>query len=188
MLQPDVYLRATAAQVQAYYRRELASRIAQKGPQSQNATRGSVPRRQTLSLQDVLPAGYWTRYREKVADLPTLGDTLRAPCYIIDANVTASYGGKPKSASVPTLLRSSRLVIVTRSGDDRLLLPEELLALHGLVLPAHVLARMPSAEVRSVVGNSMHVAQVGCFLQFALATRSVGEVESAGDDGSSAEI
>ena len=51
-------------------------------------------------------------------------------------------------------------------------LPSELPAMHGLHLPANALSALLAAAVRSLVGNSMHVAQVGCFVQYALATRS----------------
>ena len=71
-----------------------------------------------------------------------------------------------------TFLYSSVLVVLCRPpAEDRLLLPTELPALHGLEIPFGVLSRLPAADVRSLVGNSMHMVQVGGFLQFALGTR-----------------
>jgi hypothetical protein len=69
-------------------------------------------------------------------------------------------------------MRSSTLVAIFPSAaSDRLVLPRELVAMHGLELPAQVVSRLSASRVRSLVGNSMHVAQVGCFLQFAFAMR-----------------
>ena len=58
------------------------------------------------------------------------------------------------------------------SGQDRLLSPSELPAIHGITLPAHVLAKLDLKDVISLTGNSMHVAQIGIFIQYAFATRS----------------
>ena len=44
--------------------------------------------------------------------------------------------------------------------------------MQGIRLPPEELSSLDPREVRSLVGNSMHVAQVGCFVQYALATRS----------------
>jgi hypothetical protein len=43
--------------------------------------------------------------------------------------------------------------------------------LHGLKLSPDLVSRLPAADVRSLVGNSMHMVQVGLFVQFALSTR-----------------
>ena len=53
-----------------------------------------------------------------------------------------------------------------------MMLPSELPAMHGLHLPARVLSALLVRAVRSLVGNSVHVAQVVFFVQYALATRS----------------
>merc|ERR1712026_373766 len=88
---------------------------------------------------------------------------------------------------VPTILRSSMLVAFCGSPEqDRALLPSEMLGIHGIRLPTEVMATLAPRQVRSLVGNSMHVAQIGCFVQYALATRSyvldseVGSVEASG--------
>ena len=83
------------------------------------------------------------------------------------------WGGTPQCKHVPTILRSSKLMVFFQEEEqDRLLLPAEMPAVHGLHLPKCVMDRVPARGVRSLVGNSMHVAQVGCFVQYALATRS----------------
>jgi hypothetical protein len=93
-------------------------------------------------------------------------------CHIVDINHNPEYRGPPSDARVPTIMRSSTLVAVFPSAaSDRLVLPTELVAMHGLELPAQLMSRLPDRRLVSLVGNSMHVAQVGCFLQFALAMR-----------------
>jgi hypothetical protein len=124
-----------------------------------------------LTLKNILPGGLCRRYqqhREKAAEAPN--DT--GHCYVVDAHKTVSWGGKPKSR-VPTILRSSTLIAIFESPEqDRLLLPSELPGIHGIRLPPEALSSLAPREVRSLVGNSMHVAQVGCFVQYALATWS----------------
>ena len=74
---------------------------------------------------------------------------------------------------VPTLMRSSILVLLSaNAAQDCLFLPSELASIHGLRIPPSVLRRLSVREARALVGNSMHVAQIGAFAQFALATRT----------------
>ena len=70
-------------------------------------------------------------------------------------------------------MRSSVLMAMHESTDeDRVLLPCELPGFHGITLPSHVLEKLELREVMSLTGNSMHVVQIGSFIQYALATRS----------------
>ncbi len=184
-LGPDVFLRASAEEVQAYYREVLGQEKARSAPVLRRQVRSApVLRRQTApaeteaaatTLQDVLHVGYRKRYlghRKLVDELPA---AAKSKAHIADVNVTPEYARGPKTCRVATILRSSCLVVMSESGRefDRLLLPAELPAIHGLQLPP--LPHLPMRAVRSLVGNSMHVAQVGCFLQYALATRSLRE-------------
>ena len=159
----DVFLRASPEEVQRYYRKLLGSLRSGSPVLRRRALVGKV------CLEDVLCAGNWTRYRryrELIASLPD------APCYVVDVHKTPEYGAKPRSRRMPTLLRSSVLVVLCRPpAEDRLLLPTELPALHGLEIAPGLLSRLPAADVRSLVGNSMHMVQVGVFVQFALGTR-----------------
>ena len=92
---------------------------------------------------------------------------------MVDIIKNPGWGGAPQRQRVPTILRSSKLMVVFQEEEqDRLLLPAEMPAMHGLHLPKCVMDRLPARVVRSLVGNSMHVAQVGCVVQHALATRS----------------
>ena len=50
--------------------------------------------------------------------------------------------------------------------------PSELVSIHGLDISPAVLGRLTARQVRGLVGNSMHVAQIGAFVQFALAART----------------
>ena len=58
------------------------------------------------------------------------------------------------------------------SRQARLVLPDELLLAHGLVLPERLKSQLSDRQKMLVVGNSMHVAQVGTFLQYVFATRA----------------
>jgi hypothetical protein len=124
-----------------------------------------------LEVKNILPEGLRKRYaqhREKVA-------TERkdaASCFLVDINKTASWGGKPVCNKVSTILRSSKLVAIFQSSkDDRVIMRSELPAMHGIILPQKVVAGLSRQEMGSLIGNSMHVAQIGCFVQYALATR-----------------
>ena len=74
---------------------------------------------------------------------------------------------------VPTLLKSTVLVVLFADpAQDCLLTPGELASIHGLDISPAVLRRLTVSQVRGLVGNSMHVAQIGAFVQFALAART----------------
>lgn len=176
---PDQYLRASADEVRQYYCK-LLEQEGGKGKGGSKARSKPVPPRRApcpfpgdqLTLRDVLQPGNLSRYHghcQRIAER-----TSPAACRIIDVNVSPGWGGAPSSARVPTLLKSSCLVAVFGRGSDRdrLMLPSELPAIHGLELPSSVVSRLPARAVRSLLGNSMHVAQVGSFLLYALATRS----------------
>lgn len=179
---PEQYLSASADEVQQYYQyyRKLLEQEGRKRKGGSEARSKPVPPRRApcprpgdkLTLRDVLQAGNLHRYhghRQRIAE-----HTSPEACHIIDVNVTPGWCGTPSSTRVPTLLKSSCLVAVFGRGSDadRLLLPSELPAIHGLELPSSVVSRLPARAVRSLLGNSMHVAQVGSFLLYALATRS----------------
>ena len=159
---PEIFLQASPAEVQRHHL-DLANASA-----STPCAQESPP----TTLSDVLPAGLRTRYeqhRDKVAEV------RRSPreCYVVDINKTVGWGGPPVCHRVPTILRSSMLVAFCGSPEqDRALLPSEMLGIHGIRLPTEVMATLAPRQVRSLVGNSMHVAQIGCFVQYALATRS----------------
>ena len=171
---PEIFLQASREEV----RRRYYAMAATVEDLPDGASK-PVPRRLVgkqlppkIPVSNILPAGLRARYlqhREKVAKV------RRTPreCYIVDINKTAAWGGTPVCHRVPTILRSSKLVAVFESPEhDRLLLPSEMPGIHGIRLPAEVAANLAPREVRSLVGNSMHVAQIGCFVQYALATRS----------------
>ena len=122
-------------------------------------------------MRDVLHGGFLTRYDEYRKNLK---DALaKHGCHVVDINKTPGYSGAPNSRRFQTLMKSSCLVAMFDSVEsDRLLLPSELPAVHGLHLPPDVLGDLPPRAVRNLVGNSMHVVQVGSFVQYALATRS----------------
>ena len=111
----------------------------------------------------------YVQHRDKVAKVRRSSDA----CFLVDINQAAAWAGRADCRKVPTLLRSSKLVAVFESPEkDRLLLPSEVPAVHGLRLPAQAMAMLTPREVCSMIGNSMHVAQIGCFLVYALSTRS----------------
>ena len=172
---PEIFLQASRAEVQRLYY-GMAQKASKKdgGPSHPSVLRRLTKKQPPpckLRVRDVLPSGLRARYeahREKVSNFRT----LRESCFVRDINTTAGYGGLPQCQSVPTILRSSTLVAMFESeDDDRLLLPSELPGIHGISLPHHVLAKLEPKEVRSLTGNSMHVVQIGTFIQYALATR-----------------
>ena len=73
---------------------------------------------------------------------------------------------------VPTLMKFSVLLLLfADEGHDCMLAPSELVSVHGLHIPNSVLRRLSLRQVHSLAGSYMHVAQIGTFVQFALATR-----------------
>ena len=173
---PEVFVRATDDEIQRWYY-SLAMRSSTKpdGPPRPSVLR-RLSKKQAptcnLRVRDVLPAGLRGRYEAHRVQVDSIC-TQTGVCYVRDINRTAGWGGKPQCQHVPTILRSSKLVAMFHSRDqDRLLLPSELPCIHGITLPAHVLAKLEPREVMSLTGNSMHVTQIGAFIQYALATRS----------------
>lgn len=173
---PEVFLTASASDV-----RRCHYEMAQRASQKDIGLPKPVPRRlvgkqppRMLTPRSVLGAGDRTRYEghRKKVELAR-GASTSAGCHMVDINRTPGWGGAPQCHHVPTILRSSKLMVFFQEEEqDRLLLPAEMPAMHGLHLPKCVMDRVPARGVRSLVGNSMHVAQVGCFVQYALATRS----------------
>ena len=175
---PEIFLQASPEQIQREYYR-MAQKVGALTP-DRALTRGMRMRRIKkkqappckLRVRDILPAGLRKRYlehRERVEKVRTLRET----CYMRDINRTAGWGGAPQCQSVPTIMRTSTLVAMFESeDDDRLLLPSELPGIHGIRIPADVLQSLQPKDVRSLVGNSMHVAQIGTFVGYALSTRS----------------
>jgi len=163
-LKPVDFLVARPQEVEGYYRKLLGKRARPPVPR-----RRAIQETTSLTLADVLCSGMWKRYEgHRARVVARMGDG----CHIVDINHNPEYRGPPSDARVPTIMRSSTLVAVFPSAaSDRLVLPTELVAMHGLELPAQLMSRLPDRRLVSLVGNSMHVAQVGCFLQFALAMR-----------------
>ena len=175
LLGPDVFLQAPRSEIQRQYY-HMCFKASQKadGPPRPVLRRLGFKQPPTCNLQirDILPAGLLKRYeghRARVAEKRTSPGS----CFMCDINQTAKWGGAPQCASVSTIMRSSKLVAIFGSEDeDRMLLPSELPGIHGIHIPAHVLRELDPRAVRSLIGNSMHVAQIGCFIQYAFATRS----------------
>ena len=176
---PEIFLQASPEERQREYYR-MAQKVGASTPHMRvgASTPGMrrIKKKQAppckLRVRDILPAGLRQRYlehRERVQKVRTLRDT----CYVRDINRTAGWGGAPQCQSVPTIMRSSTLVAMFESEDDDcLLLPSELPGIHGIRIPAHVLQSLEPKEVRSLIGNSMHVVQIGTFVGYALSTRS----------------
>jgi hypothetical protein len=172
---PDIFLRASPEEIRRQYY-AMATTKAEDLPDdaSKPVLRRLVGKQlpPKIRLSDMLCAGLRARYlqhREKIAKVRRMPGT----CYVVDINKSVGWGGKPDCSRVPTILRSSKLVAVFESPEhDRLLLPSEMPGIHGMRLPSEVVASLAPREVRSLIGNSMHVAQIGCFIQYALATRS----------------
>ena len=176
MIAPETYLRATPAEVLRHYNKLLAAGV-QAGKLSAAI---SVPRRRRakgppvsqLSVRDVLHGGFLKRYdeyRKKLKDA-----LAKHGCHVVDIMKTPEYSGAPNSTRFQTLMKSSCLVAMFDSEEsDRLLLPSESPAVHGLHLLLDVLRDLPPTDVRYLVRNSMHVVQVGSFVQYALATRTL---------------
>lgn len=177
---PEDYLRAPLAELQQHYNKllEVAIRagklVEPSVPQRRRRTKG--PRFSHLRLRDVLYGGYLGRYEVYRKNLQE--SLAKRGCHLVDIAKSPGYSSAPTSSRFPTLLKSSCLVAMYDSAEsDRLVLPSELPAVHGLHIPPIVAADLPPRAVRALVGNSMHVAQVGCFVQFALAGRTLSSQE-----------
>ena len=104
----------------------------------------------------------YTQHRDKVAKVR--GNSGTFP--LVEINQAPVWGSRPHCRKVPTILYSSQL------SKLEAVLPSEVPAVHGLRLPAQAMAMLTPREVRSMIGDSMHVAQIGCLVQYALSTRS----------------
>ena len=157
----SVYLRATPREVQRHYDQVVAQRR-QGGP--------LLPR--VAGLREALVDGDRRRLDAFLESLPR---SARAVDLAVDVSSNVSWIGVNTKPYLATLTCSSLLVFLPREGssaDARLVLPSELPAIHGISFPSHVLAKITPAQMRSLIGNSMHVSQVGTFLQFAFASRA----------------
>ena len=174
---PEIFARASNAEVQrSYYSLAKMASTKPNGPPLP-----SVPRRLSkkqppascnLRVRDVLPVGLRGRYEAHRVKVDSIR-TSTGLCYVRDINKSAGWGGKPQCQHVPTILRSSTLVAMFDSKDqDRLILPTELPSIHGIILPANLMSQLAPRELMSLTGNSMHVAQIGTFIQYAFATRT----------------
>ena len=92
---------------------------------------------------------------------------------VVDINCSSTYKAKHERNVIPTLLKSSVLVLLCKDAtEDCLFTPSEMTAIHGLDIPEPVLRRLTLRQAHTLVGNSMHVAQIGTFVQCMLATRT----------------
>ena len=162
-----VYLRATPEEIQAHYQ-ELLSGKSHNQP--------VLPR--VVGLSDVLSEGNMKRLDAFLTSLQASPAQHNDVAVDISANVR--WAGLNLKPYLATLTCSTCLVFVPRAGSSeavRLILPSELPAIHGISFPQDLGAQIKPVQMRSLIGNSMHVAQVGCFLQFAFASsrRRIGE-------------
>jgi hypothetical protein len=185
LIGPGVFLTANSTDIKRFqYQSAMQAAGLSNGPRKPVLRRLASKQAPTCKLHvaDTLPAGTRKRYlqhRRRVVKVRRTLESSVTSCYIVDVHRSVGWGAKPQCHHVPTILRSSQLLAIHRcAAADRMLLPSELPAMHGLHLPGSVLSALPAAAVRSLVGNSMHVAQVGCFVQYALATRSYRVLES----------
>ena len=128
-----------------------------------------------LDLQG-LPNGPWPTPTARPVPLGlrrSSGDTTPIVlCIVVDISQNVGYR-RPARHMVPTLMKSTNLVVLFKdAAQDFLFTPSELAAIHGLDISPAVLRRLTVSQVRGLVGNSMHVAQIGAFVQFAFAART----------------
>ena len=111
------------------------------------------------------------RYHDHRAQ-PYTQDLTSSQCIVVDISQNVGYR-RPARHMVPTLMKSTNLVVLFKdAAQDFLFTPSELAAIHGLDISPAVLRRLTVSQVRGLVGNSMHVAQIGAFVQFAFAART----------------
>ena len=124
------------------------------------------------TLAQVLSGGLLQRYREHRANTEVSRRT-DADYFVVDINKTATYKYKHARNMIPTLMKSSILALLCGdAAEDCLLTPSEMTAIHGLDIPEAVFRRLTLRQAGALVGNSMHVAQIGAFVQGMLATRT----------------
>ena len=111
------------------------------------------------------------RYHDHRAQ-PYTQDLTSSQCIVVDISQNVGYR-RPARNMVPTLMKSTVLVVLfADAAQDVFLIPSELASIHGLDISPAVLRRLTVSQVRGLVGNSMHVAQIGAFVQFAFAART----------------
>jgi hypothetical protein len=136
----------------------------------------SFPRvSRSVLLEELLSGSERCRFLDHMGQVEKLPASERARGMFVDISQNLKFGTKPCGSHIPTLTRHTRLVYVPpRSGrrGARMATPEELLAMHGLELSRESSQNLSPHQVQLLVGNSMHVAQVGRFLQHCLASRS----------------
>ena len=171
-LSPRDYLKVATADRRRHYEdmwreytgsappRPLLRRMVRKGP-------GPMP-----PVAKYLAPGLLSRYRSHREAVAKIRKNEK-DCFVVDINQSATYGRASTPNVFPTILKTSVLVVLSADeANDSMLVPEELLSIHGIDLPSSVLRRLKLRRVRQLLGNSMHVVQVGTFIQCALATRT----------------
>ena len=174
VMSPECYVTATTTARRDYYQ-EVWSQ--QHGGDEPLPT-GSVRRRLTSKaigplprLDQFLSGSSLKRYHDHRAQ-PYAQDLTGSQCIVVDISQNVGYR-RPARNMVPTLMKSTVLVVLfADAAEDFLFTPSELASIHGLDISPAVLRRLSVSQVRGLVGNSMHVAQIGAFVQFALASRT----------------
>ena len=171
-LSPRDYLKATRTERRRHYEDTWRERTGSPPPRPS-------PRRMDLKgpgpmprVADYLAPGLYSRYRDHRDAVAKIRKSEQ-DCFVVDINQSASYGRVSKPNVFPTILKSSVLVVLPADeAHDCMVVPKELLSIHGIDLPSSVLRRLKPKQVRQLLGNSMHVVQVGTFIQCALAART----------------
>ena len=174
-LTPRDYLKATNGERRAHYEDRVSLRPScyrrAGSPPPRSLGPGPMPR-----PADYLAPGMYSRYCEHRDAAAKIRQSLsEQDCIVVDINQSASYSlWRPftKPNEFPTIMKSSTLVVLSADeAHDCMFVPKELLSIHGIVLPDSVLRRLSGKQVRQLVGNSMHVVQIGTFTQCAFAAR-----------------
>ena len=122
-------------------------------------------------VADFFEPGSYSRYRDHRGAVAKIRK-CEQDCFVVDISQNPNYSRVSKPNVFPTILKSSTLVVLSADeAHDCMFAPEELLSIHGIVLPDSVLRRLSDRQVKQLVGNSMHVVQVGTFIQCAFAAR-----------------
>ena len=172
-LSPRDYMQATIIERRVHYENVWCGRTKCDPPmvplQKRMTVKGSGP---MPLVAHYLAPGLFSRYqdhREAVAKIRKNDQD----CFVVDINKNASYSSNSTPNMIPTILKSSVLVILSADeANDCMFVPRELLSIHGIVLADSVLRRLTVRQVKQLVGNSMHVVQIGTFIQCAFAART----------------
>ena len=170
-LSPRDYMQATITERRVHYEnvwRERTKRDPPKPLLRRMSAKGSGP---MPLVAPYLAPGDYSRYQDHRRAVAKIRKNDQE-CFVVDISQNASYVSATRNM-VPTLLKSSLLVVLAaEEANDCMFVPRELLSLHGIVLPASVLRRLNFRQVKQLVGNSMHVVQIGTFIQCAFAART----------------